>query len=65
MVNFFCSDESKKGKGIDYVLSWKSKWVFTSKRKPIYAIFLHSITFSGYKVGIKFDKDTLVVEQNN
>ena len=57
--------ELKKDKGIDYVLSWKSKWIFTSKLKPIYDAFLHSIAFSGYKVGIKFDKDFLVVEQNN
>ena len=27
--------------------------------------FLHSIKLSGYKVGIKFDKDPSAVEQNN
>ena len=31
----------------------------------IYTAFLHSIKRSGYKVGIKFDKDPLAVEQNN
>ena len=49
--------ELKKDKGTDYALSWKSKEVFTSKFKPLYTAFLHSIKFSGYKLGIKFDKD--------
>ena len=39
-----------KGKGIDYVLSWKSDGVCTSKLKPLYSAFLHSIKLSGYKV---------------
>ena len=42
----------KKDKGTDYVLSWKSKGVFTSKRKPLFNSFLHNIKLSGYKVGI-------------
>ena len=49
---------------LDYVLSWKSKGVFNSKLKPSCTGFLHSIKLSGYKMGIKFDKDPLVVEQN-
>ena len=57
--------ELKKEKGTDYVLSWKSKGLYTSKLKPLYTAFLHSIKISGYKVGIKFDKDPLTVEQNN
>ena len=43
----------------------KTKRVYTSKLKPIYTAFLHSIKLSGYKVGIKFDKDPLPVEQSN
>ena len=57
--------ELKKDRGTDYVLSWKSKKVYTSKLKPLYTAFLHSITLSGYKIGIKFDKDPLAVEPNN
>ena len=37
----------KKEKGTDYVLSWKSKEVNTSKIKPLYTAFLHSINHSG------------------
>ena len=55
----------KKDKNTDYVLSWKSKEVRNSKVKPLYTIFLNSINFSGYRIGIKFDKDLLAVEQNN
>ena len=31
----------------------------------LYIAFLHSIKFSKYRIWIKFDKDTLAVEQNN
>ena len=31
----------------------------------MYTAFLHSIKPSGYRMGIKFDKDPLAVEQNN
>ena len=55
----------KKDKGPDYVLSWKSKRVYTSKLKLLYTAFLHSIKLYGYKVGIKFDKDPSAVKQNN
>ena len=57
--------ELKKDKGTDHVLSWKSNGVYNSKLKPLYTAFLHSIKLSGYKMGIKFDKDPLAVEQNN
>ena len=56
--------ELKKGKGTDYVLRWKSKGVYTSKLKPLYTAFFHSIKLSGYRMGIKFDKGSLAVEQN-
>ena len=59
--------ELKKAKVLDtdYVLSWKSKGVFNSKLKPLYASFLHSIKPFGYRMGVKFDKGPLAVEQNN
>ena len=57
--------ELKKDKDINYVLSWKSKGEYNSKLKPLYTAFLHSIKLSGYKMGIKFDKDPLAVEQND
>ena len=55
----------KKDNGTDYVLIWKSKGVFNSKLKPLYTAFLHSIKLSEYRIGTKFDKDPLAVEQNN
>ena len=39
--------------------------MYTSKLKPLYTTFLHSKKLSKYKVGIKFDKGLLAVEQNN
>ena len=55
----------KKDRDTDYLLSWKSKGVYTSKFKPLYTAFFHSIKFSRHKVGIIFDKDPLVIDQNN
>ena len=52
-------------KGTDYALSWKSKEVLNFLPKPLYIAFLHSIKFSEYIIGIKFDKDSLAVEQNS
>ena len=49
--------ELKKDKGANYVLSWKSYGLYDSNLKPLHTAFLHSITFSGYKMRIKFDKD--------
>ena len=57
--------ELKKDKDTDYVLSWKSKGVYNSKLKPLYTAFLHSIRPSVYRMGIKFDKDLLAVEENS
>ena len=57
--------ELKKDKDTDYILSWKSKGVSNSKFKSLSTAFLHSIKISEYRFGIKFDKDTLAVEQNN
>ena len=55
----------KKDKGADHVLSFKSKRVYTSKIKSLHIAFLHSIKLPEYKIGIKFDKDPLAVEQNS
>ena len=57
--------ESKKYKDTGYILSWKSKGVYKSKLKSLYTAFLHSIKLSEYRMGIKFDKDPLSVEQSN
>ena len=54
----------KADTGIIYVLSWKSKGVFSSILKLLYTTFLNSIKFSEYMIGINFDKDPLAVEQN-
>ena len=39
--------------------------VYTSKLKPLCTDFLHSIKRSTDRTGIKFDKDSLAVEQSN
>ena len=57
--------ELEKDKGTYYVLSSKSKGLFTSKLKPLCTAFLHSIKLSEYKVKTKFNKDSLAVEQSN
>ena len=57
--------ESTKDKGTDYVLSWKSKGVFSSKLKPLYTTFLHKIQLSGYEMVITFGKDPLAVRKNS
>ena len=43
--------KKKKGKGNDYVLSWKSEGVFNSKLKPLYTALLNSIILSDYRIG--------------
>ena len=50
--------ELKKDKGTDYVLSWKSKGIYSSKRKQLYTTFWYSIKLSIYRMRIKFDKDS-------
>ena len=57
--------ELKKDKGTDYVLSWTANGVFNSKLKPLYTAFVHTIKVFEYKIGIKFDKDPLAIEQSN
>ena len=50
---------------IDNKLIIKYVILFNSKLKPLYSAFLHSINLSGYKIRKKYDKDPLVVKQNN
>ena len=57
--------ELKKDKVTDYVISWITNWLYASERKLLYTAILHTIKLSGYRIGIKFDKDRLAVEQNN
>ena len=57
--------ELKRDKGTDYVLSWKSNGLYNSKLKPLHTASLNSIKLTGHKIGIKFNKDPLAVEQNN
>ena len=39
------------------------KGVFNSKLKPLYTGFVYSITLSKYRIGIKFHKVPLALEQ--
>ena len=57
--------EFKKDKRTDYTLSSKAKGAFNSKLNPPRSAFLNRIKPSGYRTGIKFDKDLLVAEENN
>ena len=57
--------EFKKDKRTDYILSSKSKGAFNSQLNPPGTAFLDSIKLSGYRIGIKFDKDLLVAEEKN
>ena len=43
----------------------KLKRLYTSKLRPSYTAFLHSMKLSGYKMVIKTDKFSLAVAQNN
>ena len=49
----------------DCILDWKSEGSYTSKLKPLYNVFVHSIKLSGCRMGIKFHRDPLALEQNN
>ena len=55
----------KKDKGIDYVIIWKSKGVYSSNIFTQDIVFFHNINLLRYKIGRKFNKDPLVVEKNN
>ena len=57
--------EFKKDKSTDYVLSWKSRRVFSSKPKQLYTAFLHGIKLSEHRIGTKFDKCFSAVDQSN
>ena len=46
----------------NYLFYWKSKGIYSSKLKQLYTAFLHSIKLSGYRMGMKLDKDTSTVE---
>ena len=58
-----CYVRTKKDKGTDYILTWKSKWVYRSKYKPLDTTFLHGIKHFGYRMDIKFDKGHLAVKK--
>ena len=43
----------------------KSKGIFNSKLKPWYTAFLDGVKLSENRMGRKFDKEPLAMEQNN
>ena len=49
----FSTLQLNKDKGIDYVISWKSKGVYSSILSPQHTTFLHSIKHCEYKIGKK------------
>ena len=61
----FSTLQLKKDKGIDYAISQKSEGVYSYILSPQYTAFQYNIKLFRDKIGIKFDKDLLVVEQRN
>ena len=57
--------ELKKRKGTDHALSCKSIGICNSKLKSLHTFFLDTTKLFGYKMRVRFDKDLLVVAQNN
>ena len=61
----------KEDTSTKYFIDCKSKGVYNSKLVPLYTVFLfffffflHNMKSFGHKIGIKFNKSVLVVEQN-
>ena len=57
----FSTLQLNKDKGIDYVISWKSKGVYSSILSPQHTTFLHSIKHCEYQIAntyIVYDLDT-------
>ena len=48
-----------------FIVGNQREYIILNLSQPLYTAFLHSIKLSGHMIGIKFDKDTLAVEQNN
>ena len=57
--------ELKKDENTNYVLSCKSRRIYTFKLKPLYNTSSHRKKLSEYRMRMKFDKDPLILEQNN
>ena len=55
----------KKGKGVNYVIKWILKGLYSYIISPQYIHFLHYIKLFGCEIGIKFNREHLVVEQNS
>ena len=62
---FFSTISFKSNDGSQSTFIWKSKGVYVSALKSLNTDFLQSIKISAYRMGIKFDKDPLAVEQKN
>ena len=52
--------ELKEDKAIDYVPSLKLKGVYSSKLRPLYTAFLHSINVSGHQAETLFGANSIV-----
>ena len=50
-------------KSNDYIISWISKGSYSFTLSPQYIHFLNSLNFFGYEIGIKFNRNPLVVKQ--
>ena len=48
-----------------FLVGNQREYIILNLSHYILTAFLHSIKLSGYKMGIKFDKDPLALEQNN
>ena len=52
-----------KNKSTEYIISWKSKGAYNSKRKALHGDFLHNLKYFWNKIRIQFNNTPLVIEQ--
>ena len=57
--------ELKKGKGAEYIIGWKSKFLYNSELIALYNAFLPNVNYFGNKIGIQLNNTPLVIEQIN
>ena len=57
--------ELKKGKGAEYIIGWKSKFLYNSELIALYNAFLPNVNYFGNKIGIQLNSTPLVIEQIN
>ena len=57
--------ELKKGKGAEYIIGWKSQFLYNSELIALCNTFLPNVNYFGNKIGIQLNNTPLVIEQIN